>query len=174
MTEKQEKILNKALELFAENGFDATSTSKVAKAAGVSEGLVFKHFKNKEGLLSAIMEMGKIKVEEIYSELFSPDILPKEILKSIITLPFRIDKQQFYFWKLLYALKWQKHVFDYSFSMPDKEKLMAIFTLLGYKDPLAETELMLLLIDGIITAVLLRKPENQNAILNAILSKYNL
>ena len=41
MTEKQEQILKTALQLFAEKGYDGTSTAKVAKAAGVSEGLIF-------------------------------------------------------------------------------------------------------------------------------------
>ena len=44
MTEKQENILKAALQLFAKEGFYATSTSKVAKLAGVSEGLIFRHF----------------------------------------------------------------------------------------------------------------------------------
>ena len=44
---KKEQILNAALELFANDGFTATSTSKVAKRAGVSEGLIFRHFGNK-------------------------------------------------------------------------------------------------------------------------------
>jgi len=39
MTNKQEEILLTALELFARDGFRATSTSKVAKHAGVSEDL---------------------------------------------------------------------------------------------------------------------------------------
>ena len=37
MTEKQEKILQAALQLFAKEGYHATSTNKVAKLAGVSE-----------------------------------------------------------------------------------------------------------------------------------------
>ena len=49
MTEKQKNIVNAALELFAKEGFKSTSTSKVAKKARVSEGLIFRHFKNKDG-----------------------------------------------------------------------------------------------------------------------------
>ena len=59
MTEKKEKILQAALELFAKEGFYATSTSKVAKTAGVSEGLIFRHFGNKEGLLHAVLDEGE-------------------------------------------------------------------------------------------------------------------
>ena len=48
MTDKQEKILQAALELFAKEGFKGTSTNKIAKKAGVSEGLIFRHFENKD------------------------------------------------------------------------------------------------------------------------------
>jgi len=44
MTEKQEKIIKSALELFALEGYAATSTRKAAERAGVSEGLIFRHF----------------------------------------------------------------------------------------------------------------------------------
>ena len=44
MTNKQQKILSSALKLFAKQGFDATSTRSIAQDAGVSEGLIFRHF----------------------------------------------------------------------------------------------------------------------------------
>jgi len=44
------------VELFAERGFHATSTSKVATQAGVSEGTIFYYFKNKEGILGELLE----------------------------------------------------------------------------------------------------------------------
>ena len=54
MTVKQARILEVATQLFATVGYDATPTSKIASEAGVSEGLIFRHFKNKQGLLDAI------------------------------------------------------------------------------------------------------------------------
>ncbi|MEM6542898.1 MAG: helix-turn-helix domain-containing protein, partial [Bacteroidota bacterium] len=56
MTAKQEKILNAALELFAHEGYNVVSTSKIAQKAGVSEGLIFRHFESKQGLLNAILQ----------------------------------------------------------------------------------------------------------------------
>ena len=46
MTDKKENILKSALELFANEGVNATSTNRIAIKANVSEGLIFKHFKN--------------------------------------------------------------------------------------------------------------------------------
>lgn len=52
MTEKKKKILEVSIELFSKNGFSNTSTSQIAKEAGVAEGTIFKHFKSKENLIS--------------------------------------------------------------------------------------------------------------------------
>ncbi len=53
---RRESILEHAIRLFAENGFDATSVSQVAAGAGVTEGLVRHYFRNREGLLAEATE----------------------------------------------------------------------------------------------------------------------
>jgi AcrR family transcriptional regulator len=52
--EKRLLILAAARRLFAEQGYASTSTSQIARAAGVSEGIVFHHFGNKQALLEQI------------------------------------------------------------------------------------------------------------------------
>ena len=42
--------------MFAEKGFDGTTTRELADAAGISEGLLFKHFPKKEALFAAMQE----------------------------------------------------------------------------------------------------------------------
>jgi len=69
MTAKQAKIIEVATELFATDGFDATPTSKIAMQAGVSEGLIFRHFKNKQGLLDAISAKAILSADEKLSAL---------------------------------------------------------------------------------------------------------
>ena len=44
MTAKRKKILETSIDLFAKNGYSNTSTSEIAKIAGVAEGTIFKHF----------------------------------------------------------------------------------------------------------------------------------
>ena len=53
---RREQILATALELFASQGFDATSTKQIAKEAGIAEGLIFHYFPTKASLLAAILE----------------------------------------------------------------------------------------------------------------------
>lgn len=55
LTEKQKKILAAAIESFAVKGFSATSTSEIAKKAGVAEGTIFRHYKTKKELLLSIV-----------------------------------------------------------------------------------------------------------------------
>lgn len=50
---KQAAILDAAVAAFTESGFRGASTATIAKAAGVSEGIVFHHFGSKHGLLEA-------------------------------------------------------------------------------------------------------------------------
>lgn len=55
LTPKQKLIFQSAIELFADQGYDNTSTKEIAQHAGVSEGSIFRKFKNKEELLMAIL-----------------------------------------------------------------------------------------------------------------------
>ena len=62
MTEKKQHILESALKLFSKEGYEATSTRSIAQEAGVSEGLIFRHFQNKEGLLKYLLERGLYQI----------------------------------------------------------------------------------------------------------------
>lgn len=174
MTEKQQKILTTALELFAEEGFQGTSTNKIAKAAGVSEGLIFRHFKNKEGLLNAILEQG----QELAVAYFAPLAEmtdPKAILSTIISIPFHINETEHKFWRLIYTLKWQQQKYNsisFDFML---EKAAQAFKELGYSDPKAEVVILEMILDGAATVILLKDQQyDKLKTLNAIKNKYNL
>ncbi|MCD8834383.1 TetR/AcrR family transcriptional regulator [Staphylococcus arlettae] len=53
LSERQKRVLQSAVILFSEQGYDKTTTKDIAKHAQVAEGTVFKHFKNKQTLLYA-------------------------------------------------------------------------------------------------------------------------
>jgi AcrR family transcriptional regulator len=53
--ERREQILKTAVQLFSQRGFSGTTTKEIARAAGVSEAMVFRHFASKEELYAAIL-----------------------------------------------------------------------------------------------------------------------
>lgn len=48
--EKQQKIIDGAIQVFAENDYKHASTDQMAALAGISKGLLFYYFKNKKTL----------------------------------------------------------------------------------------------------------------------------
>ncbi|WP_374017752.1 TetR/AcrR family transcriptional regulator [Paenibacillus thiaminolyticus] len=62
MTEKQERIVKAAIEVFVQKGFAASSTSEIAQRAGVAEGTIFRHYKTKKDLLLSIVAPSIVKL----------------------------------------------------------------------------------------------------------------
>ena len=56
--ERKQAIVKAVLPIFARNGFANTTTRELAKAAGVSEAHIYKHFPSKESLYAEIQSFG--------------------------------------------------------------------------------------------------------------------
>ncbi len=54
---RREHLLQIAMKLFNEHGFNATGIDKVQAASGVSKTTMYKHFKSKDELIQAVLEM---------------------------------------------------------------------------------------------------------------------
>lgn len=54
--EKQDRMINAALKIFARNGYRGASTDDMVKEAGISKGLLFHYFVSKLGLYSFIFD----------------------------------------------------------------------------------------------------------------------
>src|SRR5215831_11950766 len=54
--ERRQAIADAVRDVFADKGFDGTTTRELAKAAGVSEALLYKHFPSKESLYAAMLD----------------------------------------------------------------------------------------------------------------------
>ena len=66
--DRQASLIAAAASLFAARGFNGTTTKEIAKAAHVSEALVFKHFPTKRTLYAAILAE-KVTVNELVEPL---------------------------------------------------------------------------------------------------------
>lgn len=75
-TDKQQKIVETAIKMFVEKGFANTSTSEIAKASGVAEGTIFRHYGTKDNLLlSVILPFLKDSIPTMAEELIQ-DVHP--------------------------------------------------------------------------------------------------
>jgi len=173
MTEKQENILKAALQLFANEGFYATSTSKVAKQAGVSEGLIFRHFGNKEGLLQAVLDEGENKLKDLLIEVVL-ETEPKKVIRNAILMLSKVAESDYDFWKLQYKLKWELEISNDKKMEPLLIALTNAFRKLNYQAPEMEAELLNIIIDGIGAAVLKGSKLNLEQTLNFLLRKYDV
>ncbi|MDN6967047.1 TetR/AcrR family transcriptional regulator [Oenococcus sp. UCMA 17063] len=80
LTKKQQAVLNASLILFAEKGYEKTSTSDIAKKAGVAEGTVYKQFKTKKNLLiNGITPILKTVFENAINEFSENNLKDKEM-----------------------------------------------------------------------------------------------
>lgn len=68
--QKRSALLQAALELFAEQGFNGSSTALIARRAGVASGTLFFHFKSKEELIHALFREVRMKMESQVLENF--------------------------------------------------------------------------------------------------------
>src|SRR5262245_49089398 len=53
--QRREQLIEVATKLFARSGYDATTTAAIAYAAGVTEPILYRHFKSKQELFVAIV-----------------------------------------------------------------------------------------------------------------------
>ena len=81
---KKELIINAALNLFVENGFHGTATSKIAQEAGVANGTLFQYFKTKDELVIALYIHIKNELAEYITKNTNDKADLKEELKSQI------------------------------------------------------------------------------------------
>lgn len=78
----KELIIVKALELFSSRGYDSVSVRDIAHEVGVRESALYKHYKNKQAIFEAIIEMASCRVEEIYKELQIPNNTSSHVTKE--------------------------------------------------------------------------------------------
>lgn len=81
--ERRQEILDGAMKLFSEKGYDRTSISDIATNLGISQGLCYRYFKSKEEIFeSAIDEYSESISDEMIKVITSPDMTIEEKIAS--------------------------------------------------------------------------------------------
>ena len=62
----KERILEEALALFAEKGYDGTGVDQIAESVGIKGPSLYKHFKGKEDILNELIDSAEFRYEEYF------------------------------------------------------------------------------------------------------------
>ena len=62
----KDRILEEALTLFSENGYDGTGVEQIAEKVGVKAPSLYKHFKGKEDIMNALIDNAEARYEEYF------------------------------------------------------------------------------------------------------------
>lgn len=117
---KRRQIMDSAIELFAEKGFDSTSINMIAQRASISKGLIYNYFDSKEELIKEIVHDG---FEKFFVEfdINKDGILTDEEFIYFIDKTFDIIQTNLQFWKLYFMVVSQPAVMKLV-----EEKLMEV------------------------------------------------
>jgi AcrR family transcriptional regulator len=80
----RQKIIDAALELFKNRGFEATRLQDIAKATGLSRGAIYWHFKNKQDILITLMSDMRERFEQLILDFQHDEGSAVEKLKRVI------------------------------------------------------------------------------------------
>jgi AcrR family transcriptional regulator len=169
---KKAEILNAALQLFSDFGSKVVSTKKIAIKAEVSEGLIFQHFKNKEGLINALYERELDAIQSIALKINSLSH-PKVILSETLSLPFLFKKNHFLF------CKWYSRIIidkaGYKNLLPKNviNKVEDAFKAHGVNNLTAEIDSFWVVFEGFFQVLILNDDLNDISIYNTLKEKFN-
>ena len=151
--EKKELILEASLELFAENGFHATSISQIAKKAGISKGLAYNYFESKKDILDELITHGFESIFENF-DINKDGILTEDEFIHFIKMNFKLLRENLKHWKLFFSLMLQPHITN-TFSKDYEEKAAPMFQMLfrfitsqGSNDPEGDLMVISAMLEG--------------------------
>jgi len=82
--ERREQLLDCAAELFARNGYARATTSQLAKAAGVTEPIIYRHFASKRELFVALIRRTGERTLAMWGEALADATEPADRVKRLI------------------------------------------------------------------------------------------
>ena len=153
-SDRKQAILDAALEVFASEGYHVASISKIAKAAGVSKGLMYNYFEGKQDLLDVLLDKvndGMMKILELPESQVIDDAFFEGFIRDTFVLLESDNKH----WRLFYMLFMQPEVMRMEESKilplmpPFLAAMMQFFEAKGFEDPEATMTFFFCQMDGL-------------------------
>lgn len=106
--EKQDRMMNASLKVFAQNGYKGASTDDIVKEAGISKGLLFHYFGSKLGLYTFIFNYSaKYMTLELSTAVAAGETDFFEILRQIEFARFQALKNYPYMQEFLNSVEYE-------------------------------------------------------------------
>lgn len=119
----KERILETALEMFAQSGYMGTSMSDIAEKLGITKGALYKHYTSKQEILDSIVERMSCSDFERAEEYEMPETEPDGLSKEYVDAPIENIRE--------YSLS----QFDYWTKESFSSNFRKMLTLEQYRDP---------------------------------------
>ena len=148
------RLIEAALELFARRGYASTPVDAVAREAGVSPGLLYRHFRSKTDLLRAIFEESMRDVEATFADA-DREPNPARRLAALLRSIAAHVKARRRFWTLAYGVRMQREVLEGLDAVLEGSTAQILGTLerylrgVGWPEPQLEAVLLFAQIDGL-------------------------
>jgi len=85
---RKNEILDAADELFAQKGYDGTSTNDILEKVGIARGTLYHHFKSKEEIMDALIERYGVRLLNRAKEIAADKSIPiiERIIRVVLAL----------------------------------------------------------------------------------------
>jgi TetR/AcrR family transcriptional regulator, cholesterol catabolism regulator len=93
--DRRGELLRTAAEVFADQGYNATTVRRIADHAGLLAGSLYYHFDSKESMLEEILRTFLDELWDGYDTVLAASLGPRETLEALVTESFReIDRHR--------------------------------------------------------------------------------
>jgi len=173
------RIVETALELFAQHGYELTSVRMIAQQAGIAQGLLYNYFAGKDALLAAIVQQSMDDVRESFAQA-EDGANPQIQIERLIRAAFAIVRRRRAFWKLIYGIRMQGAVVAalgdtlIALSNESRATIERYCRAAGLPQPEIEGAILFALIDGVAQHYVL-DPDNYplDVVADTLVARYN-
>lgn len=95
--QRRETIINSAIELIEQKGFESTTMDEIAERADVSKGTLYLYFEDKSALHQSIKKKALMMLREKFHNIFKENITGAEVVRkmSLVFLDFILENKTF-------------------------------------------------------------------------------
>lgn len=119
----KQKIIDKALKLFSERGYDAVSVGEIAMAVGIKAPSLYNHFPSKQSIFDAIVETTALQYEK------DTDRIDIHVQSAAADVPMLLTIGEEELFKKV------RQIFDYSLHNDNMRRFRKMMTIEQFRSP---------------------------------------